>query len=894
MSAWVYNYSTSSIDNTMRGRTGMTKVFDRDIDIYDDYIYYLTLPFEIEPFKSRKANEIWVYTHPPTYIKFGILDGYDKYIDTNLYLWWKYPEDLPAPNDYGDTRNGQTNWLGYSVDGDAPNRVFTCRAEFQTYDSITNILSANTKIYEYVFNENAPDKIDIRTSSPDSEPIEIQLYGYNNITLDAPYINEDSLAEPDKDYKVFGNEGSGIRLNLSDTWDTSVPEGGGASGGSGGSPTNGTGEAFNYQRVWNSAGLANTASTTGLVAIYEPSNGHIVITNIQNVANTRLVAQKFKVGEQLYSNTGPAYNVQNMDQIIYLDTAKGGNGYGFTANQTIRQTLPDGTIVSGKVVQENVVPPLIYVTESNAKFRKYPITNGVVTANVVGALSPPLKGEVVFFMPYYVINRNGKYDYINRDEYDNFTFSAANNSVLGDILVIRPASYPYPITNTDSNYIVANYNDTQSLIPRGNMKDRWTDANTTYTAIKLTANNENMNMLFDVYSENANNQYDYGQFYVYPDGFTYMDNETFTGDRYIHGSNKALMIHGNGNSNIWQLGANTSSIYNTVFLPQGGGPASDDSSSNIARVWIEWNSILTLLGSNVDTIHFQKADDPPLYLYSPYIGWYWSQAEGQQDPYKTAVHNATLIVKSGTRIKREAWRKYHTFLWPNGIPPKEMDVNYDRIFHFMNIHDPINTANNNVWYCFNASGEVLFPWFKDNRPHTYTLTYSWTSAGGTDLDTRTWITVPSGLYDGQNNIVGWNYNSEVRMGAKLCSNGTNMLTFSGDDTSSGGYETIQVPIDAIAFNPNYPELTAKTSHANNQVSGGYEDTLDSYIDIHCGAYWYNTRNSGNFTLTIHNDVTGYTYSDTFNVQHRNTVGIGPNEFAVYRVHLEHLRMEKIV
>lgn len=149
----------------------------------------------------------------------------------------------------------------------------------------------------------------------------------------------------------------------------------------------------------------------------------------------------------------------------------------------------------------------------------------------------------------------------------------------------------------------------------------------------------------------------------------------------------------------------------------------------------------------------------------------------------------------------------------------------------------------------------IYPWSGDGIVN---ITYSW-AVGLNDLDTRTYLTFP---YSSpiSNQVLGWNFLSTL----------SPYMTWSGDDTGSGGSEYLTINIRNVI----------------NSISGyaGAPQSL-SYFDIHMGAYYYGDPPStgANFTYTITNPMLGGSQTYTQFAYNRSIVGIGINEFGTYRL-----------
>lgn len=195
--------TTNSITLVENGTAGLTNlgapggINAFGIDDNDDAIWQLSLPFQISYLGSSYQNNVYVSSN--SFISIG---GFYNNIP-------EFSADFPAINKIylsaGD-RNVENMWAG--TIGTAPNRTYVVR--YEGWDGAYSSLyeATNTLIWEVVFYEAIPNRIDVRfiensVFRPEYTTTEIASYG---VVIDGPAIPV-RVASVDADIADAINEG---------------------------------------------------------------------------------------------------------------------------------------------------------------------------------------------------------------------------------------------------------------------------------------------------------------------------------------------------------------------------------------------------------------------------------------------------------------------------------------------------------------------------------------------------------------------------------------------------------------------------------------------------------------------------------------------------------------
>lgn len=365
MSNWFNNYRHYNISTVLNGRTGMTE-YPITYPSSTNDLNAVLLPFTVDFFRNRISNRIDFYTNYAHYIDFN-----DNTTNTFLFYYIETAwESASTPGTYDVYRWPTiTNWAGTLIEGTAPNRTFTFRIEFDTYDNSAILTS---KVREYKFYEAYPNRLDIAASSSVEENIKIELWKRDDSVSDGIYIPDDEISGWQVYYSITTTDNSSHTLSLRDNWASAVdpiePDPNNP-----GSPPPGppppppppgpppppvppppddavitaNGQLLFYDQVWKgNSDLANaiTYATIGNTRFSNtsPSNLHINLINIRNKQNTNNDFVQFEVGDTIYYNGGAnTFTFTNRDLVVYLDTATGNNGYGFNPGDIIYQYCPE-------------------------------------------------------------------------------------------------------------------------------------------------------------------------------------------------------------------------------------------------------------------------------------------------------------------------------------------------------------------------------------------------------------------------------------------------------------------------------------------------------------------------------------------------------------------------
>lgn len=825
MPNWFNDYRHYSLTGTLNGRTGMTEI--PLISPTDNNVQLINLPFTVDPLRNRVINQVGIYPISALYLDFFNSDSFlDSYYE---HLW----ETTPGSYDFRDT---STNWVGTRTQGTAPNRTFILRLE---YDTTT--VPVVGKIIEYKFYEALPTRIDIITQSSTAENIRINLWARNNSTIDGAFTPDDDFPSWTIYYTLDTTDDTDITLSLRDSWNTAVlpPDPNDPSSTPSPPPPPPSpppppvgpppppaavytgNRILYYDQVWKGNANLALALTKADVGKHNTSSNTLTIINIQNASNTQLDFNPFEINETVYtSDSGFTFKFTNESFIIYLDTNLAGNGYGFIPGSIVSQYCPrvtrdivltedeylsicgcsscgcvknecgcvdgpstaqDRTVtivlsearnVSATIDYESIDPPFIAVSNANGKFCFTNITSGGITANVVGSLTPPLERDP--FLGNYIIQRPGVYGFYSLDDCCNATMGDNLGQFLGaHIGIDRHFTARRSQDYNDDNIIVSNWDITGRNVPIGAVKDYWNDASYTYNAIGMSVNANSYSSsskLLRLTSNNKNN----AEITIQHTGGLFVNTDIT--DTFFKIDNRCDDILTVANN----ITVNTT-MYTRGYAEKHSAPSGTTLDLDVSKAV----DFTVPSSTTVVSVNFQK-------------------------PTATAnaVYVCNLIVPSSATIQQSAW---NNVLWPEGVIPAASDAN-PRVLSFMNVHDTSNVTQQSIWYGFGniieegggGGGDFSFPWYKPTRSHNITILYQWTPTQGVDLDTRTWLTVPAVDLSWENDIVGWNYASQVYIGDAPNSNSDQVMSFSGDDTTANGTEIIVIPVDTIAY--SYPSL----------------------------------------------------------------------------------------
>lgn len=513
-----------------------------------------------------------------------------------------------------------------------------------------------------------------------------------------------------------------------------------------------------YDKVWNVNKNLALAITMADVGSHSPNtrNGYISLVNVQNASNTELRYTPFEVGETIYANdSNLTFTFTALDQVVYLDaplTANGtynNSGYGFQTGDIITQFCPQESVdvvlteeeylnlcgcsrcgcsssdcaceggptisnrtvtvvtspertITATVMYENLDPPWLMVKDATEPFCRYPITNGTITANVVGALSPLAKGNV--YNGNYIIERPALY---------------ARNFAFPDYVVYDPnlGLYLGPHIGIDKHFnnkrsqdynndyiIISNWDITGNNVPIGRVLDLYDNPSRVYNSISMSVNVSAYNVrnkLFDLKSTGNSN----ASFSVYANGTTVLNSYT---------SNAVFKIQNNYTTgNIVLIATNNyinieNPIQGNKFLTTNS--YSEPYFSNII------NGTLTFDLNKGSFFYYDCGNNPITSINFIKPTYYVANS------IQSLCHSCTVMLLNVPRIDDNVWENANV-LWPaGGLKPNANGSIV--IFSFMNYDDKYNTtitdddlSLKNTWFGFepllkfsanNANGNVSY------------------------------------------------------------------------------------------------------------------------------------------------------------------------------------------
>ena len=631
-----------------------------------------------------------------------------------------------------------------------------------------------------------------------------------------------------------------------------------------------------YDQVWKGNANVALALTTADVGKHNTSSNTLTIINIQNTSNNTLDFNPFQIGETVYAgDTDVTFEFLNREFIIYLDTAPGGNGYGFIPGSTVTQYCPrvtkditltvdeylsicgcsscgckkdecgcvegpstaqDRTItvimseaktVNAIVDYESTNPPYVAVYNADGILCDQNITSGGITANIVGALTPPLERDP--FLGNYIIQRPGVYSEYTLDDCGNFVSIDDLSQYLGPHIGIdRHFTGRRSQDYNNDNIIVSNWDITGQNIPIGKVKDYWNNADHSYVSIGMSVNANSYSTSSKLFKLSSKTK---GDVKAEIDA---------KGALFLRANSVDSTFEINNKCNDILTVANNVSV-NTTMYTRSYAENHKTLSSATLTLNVAQSSIFTVPSSTtITSINFVK----PI-------------TKGD------AAYSCSIVVPSSSTISAEAW---NNVLWPYGQAPIGQATD-DRVLSFLNIHESSNIARQQVWYGFGnistgagGGGPGPFLWYKPTRAHDLKLIWSWDVPDPYYLwnpEIRVWFESPeTRLWTGEDRSIGWANNGILIDRLTVAFGGTSNPYSNGIFSlysiysqppyqlpwaSETGREWLEIPIDIMAeaggdnpyYNDNGPQVITVVPASN--VFLGYSNTSYSAGNTYSGS-----------------------------------------------------------
>lgn len=496
-----------------------------------------------------------------------------------------------------------------------------------------------------------------------------------------------------------------------------------------------------FDKVWNVNANLALAITMADVGSHSPNtrNGYITLLNVQNKSNTELNFIPFEVGERIYANdSNLVFTFTALDQVIYLDAPQLANGrynnsgYGFQTGDQISQFCPQESVdvvlteeeflslcgcsscgcsssdcaceggptvtnrtvtvvtseartITATVMYENNDPPYLVVKDATERFCRYPITNGTITANVVGALSPLAKGNAYY--GNYIIERPALYE--NPQNYPEHVVYDPNIGLyLGPHIGIDKHFNSKRSQDYNNDYIIiSNWDITGNNVPIGRVLDLYSNPNITYNSIGMSVNVSAYNVrnrLFGLKSTGNSNS----QFSVYANGSVVLNAYT---------SNAVLRIKNSyANGNIVMIATNN---YINIEPPIQGNKFLTTNSYSEPYFSGVPNGTLTFDLNKGSFFYYDCGNIPVTSINFIKPTHYVAQSD------ISLCHSCTVMLLNLPRIDDNVWENANV-LWPaGGLKPNANGSVV--VFSFMNYDDRYNTtvtddnlSLKDVWFGF--------------------------------------------------------------------------------------------------------------------------------------------------------------------------------------------------
>lgn len=815
------------------------------------------------------------------------MNGFHKQIPGQyLYAWWYWPSMAMATSNTSIIGTMTTSFGSPVPDGqhaltgkfpiDGSTTGFTSIGDPgwpYTYNSFTiGSGSQDMQLTDYTFNNwNIGLSEGIPYILPESSTY---LMGIPGVTLSDSYNSENRA-------RTYYSDGTNIgyiaaNANARDIIDTECVSSGGNTS-NGGSNTSNTGSntsnisvdipvslynligntSFIQARdlIYNNGPNIQTAITFGNMMYLDSPNTYIEIYNLVNASNIELEMTKYDVRENLWvANSAVTFRYKNLTEILYLrppasfftagssntgntieaienyccppgeelirdsygnfypPVTLDANCHGFKANDTIWQLRRDGRRVTGIVAKEDCANGTLYIDKATGLFQKNRDIykdNGSITANVFAVFA----------------NTTGKITIPTQYIIDMPDYGPGVTTPLLPIYI--DTSSNTEIDDSGTYYLEPNAIRGANNIPIGNVNEIFANSNLSYTMMGLKifdyVNNTNNKALDIVASNGANGNANTNTRFTIDvtGGLTIIANV----------NNRAVFSVSNTfNTNITLLALSSNSFQtnaNAVVFGKGVHTRSYAETLTFVRT-VNGNLTIDLSNSHTFAISSDGTTVNKINIIKPSYN-------------ANVAYSATLIFGNDVNVAQSAWATANV-QWPDSIKPNVANS------HIIAL---LNAGGDNTWYGFGSTQYVFsntgygsglgpngtgynFLWYNPTRSYTFTITNTWTSEGGTDLDTRTWLTVSGATPSWANVVLGWNYASSVNIGTPPTPYAQAAMTWSGDDTSSGGFERIVIPIDtAIASVPilynqtNVAPTTISYAGANSIV--GYSNTTTNVV-----------------------------------------------------------------
>lgn len=617
--------------------------------------------------------------------------------------------------------------------------------------------------------------------------------------------------------------------------------------------------------VYNKSSNIAQSNTIGVVMYYDQPNTYMDVYNLVNTSNNELPMTKFDVGERIWvANTNTSFYYKDYTEILYLyppatftidGTSNTGNNindsienyccestsnnlikdsfgnwfppetidtrcHGFAANDIIWQDRTDGKRVLALVAKEDCANGALFIDKATGLFQKDRMIykdNGSIAANVWSVFANTT-GKITLPRQYIVSMPD---------------YGPGPNRTTPPLAIFIDTANTANIEPTDEYYVVPNLILGVDNIPIGNVNDLFANANLSFTTLGLKVTdyvNSIGNKLLNITSNNKTNT-----------AFTIDVNGGLTTNSSSNLNSNILFSVANSNSRLFLVSnANSAQTFINAKIDKTMHVKTYTEDALFVR---SINGVLTLDLRNSHTFIVSTDATPAISTINIIKPSY--------DLNANVAYSATMIFGGSAIVSPSAWVTAGV-QWPGGIKPNIANSKVISI---------LNTSDSNTWYGFSGtsfiyantgSGNGLGPggvghnfiWYDPAKSYTFTILNSWTSDQGTDLDTRTWITVPNASPSWANVVLGWNYASNVYIGTAPSNVAQTSIVWSGDDTTSSGYEKIVIPIETIiASDPAlyYGEGTYLTGY-NNVYSYGTETIAVSNMDKNglVDSGWYDT------------------------------------------------------